>query len=256
MYHDVISGDPPQNSGFPSPDAGLYKLTVNQFDDHLITLAQNDLSPITVFDLPHGSELPWMVTFDDGGISAWTIVAERLEARGWRGHFFVTTDFIDTPSFLTQAQIRDLHNRGHVIGSHSCSHPLQMARLPSVDILREWKDSVQVLSSILGHTIDVASVPGGQYSREVGEAAAAAGIRILFTSEPTVRHERIGNCLVLGRYAIQRWTLPKTAADIALGHLGPRLQQSLIWNAKKIVKALGGAQYLRVRRAISSWVGR
>ena len=254
MYHDVISGDPPQDSGFPTPDAGLYKLTVDQFDDHLTCLAKNRPPPITAFDLARASGLQWMITFDDGGVSAWTTVAERLEARGWRGHFFVTTNFIDTPGFLTRAQIRDLYQRGHVIGSHSCSHPLQMARLGSSDILREWKDSVQVLSGILGQTIVVASVPGGQYSREVGEAAAAAGIQALFTSEPSVRHEKIGNCLILGRYAIQRWTTPQTAVSIAQGHLGPRLFQSLIWNAKKMAKALGGAQYLRVRRLISAWV--
>jgi peptidoglycan/xylan/chitin deacetylase (PgdA/CDA1 family) len=194
-----------------------------------------------------------MMTFDDGGVSAWTTVAERLEGRGWRGHFFIATDFINTPGVLSSEQIRDLHRRGHVVGSHSCSHPLQMRRLSSQDIFREWKDSAQILSSILGQMVQVASVPGGQYYEEVGHAASVAGIRVLFTSEPTDRHTHVGNCLILGRYAIRRRISPQTAAAIAQGCLGPRLYQSINWKVKKIAKALGGQQYLRIRQMLSHW---
>jgi len=49
----------------------------------------------------------------------------------------------------------------------------------------------------------------------VGEAAARAGVRALFTSEPTVRRRLIAGCLTLGRYAIQQWTAPQTTAAIA-----------------------------------------
>src|ERR1039458_5638385 len=31
-----------------------------------------------------------------------------LEDRGWRGHFFITTDRIGTPGFLTESELRDL----------------------------------------------------------------------------------------------------------------------------------------------------
>ena len=61
----------------------------------------------------------WLLTFDDGGASAITHTAPALEARNWRGHFFMTVGQLGTPEFLGPAALRDLHRRGHVIGSHT-----------------------------------------------------------------------------------------------------------------------------------------
>ena len=60
-----------------------------------------------------------------------------------------------------------------------------MAALTRAELDREWRQSIARLSAVLGDPVKVASVPGGYYSREVGESAAAAGIEALFTSEPT-----------------------------------------------------------------------
>jgi peptidoglycan/xylan/chitin deacetylase (PgdA/CDA1 family) len=117
-----------------------------------------------------------------------------LERRGWRGHFFITTDRIGMRGFLTEAQLRELHRRGHIIGSHSSSHPARMATLTRTDLDREWRQSIDRLSRVLGDAVKVASVPGGYYSREVGESAAAAGIEALFTSEPTAQVEMLNGC--------------------------------------------------------------
>ena len=82
---------------------------------------------------PMGSGLT-QFTFDDGGVSYYTVVADRLEAQGWRGHCFVSTDFIGQRGFLTAAQIRELDARGHVIGSHSASHPARFSTLTAASM--------------------------------------------------------------------------------------------------------------------------
>ena len=179
------------------------------------------------------------VTFDDGGISAFTTVADILEEAGWRGHFFVTASYIGRRSFLNVDQIRELHRRGHVIGSHSLRHPARISRLSWEKLIEEWSASVQILSDILGEQVRVASVPGGFYSKKVAQAAAQSGIEVLFTSEPTASSRVVDGCLVLGRYVIQRWTRPETAAAIAAGNLAPRLRQMIYWNAKKALKTFG-----------------
>ena len=33
-------------------------------------------------------------------LSSYTLIADRLEALGWRAHFFITTDYIGTPAFM------------------------------------------------------------------------------------------------------------------------------------------------------------
>ena len=35
MYHDVVPADRADSSGFPGRDAALYKVTPEQFDEHL-----------------------------------------------------------------------------------------------------------------------------------------------------------------------------------------------------------------------------
>ena len=109
------------------------------------------------------------ITVDDGGLSYYTHIADRLEAHGWRGLCFVTTDFIGTRGFLDAAQIRELDARGHVIGSHSTSHPARFSALRARRDAAEWTLSRHVLEDILGHAVDVASVPGGYYSRTVAQ---------------------------------------------------------------------------------------
>lgn len=256
MYHDIVAGGDWDASGFPGADAALYKLTRDDFAAHLEAIARaTGAKPSSVLELASALEpaarasKSFMLTFDDGGVSAHTHAARMLDERGWRGHFFVTTDFIGTHAFLNVEQIRDLRKRGHVIGSHSSSHPQRMARCTREEMLREWETSVGKLSDVLGEAVTVASVPGGYYSVDVARAAAEAGIKMLFTSEPTARCGTVDGCLVLGRYAVQRATRPRTAAAMAAGKLAPRLAQKLLWDAKKIAKALGGEYYLKARQS-------
>lgn len=253
MYHDVVQRSLADASGFPGADAALYKLEPEQFNEHLSAIAEAIKSaPASIFDILGGPglETPFMLTFDDGGASAWTHIADALERHGWRGHFFITTGYIGTKSFMSREQILDLHNKGHIIGSHSATHPARLSHCSREEILREWQESVDALCDILGERVRVASVPGGFYSRGVAEAAALAGIEALFTSEPTIRCQRVGSCLVLGRYAIQNRMGANVAAALSTGRITPRLKQSLLWQAKKASKALGGESYLRIRKAL------
>jgi peptidoglycan/xylan/chitin deacetylase (PgdA/CDA1 family) len=257
MYHDAIEGGVNESSGFHWPDAALYKLDVGVFDQHLRAIARVCERPVVISDILSAGPNPprgpgeWIITFDDGGVSAYTHIAGRLEDLGWRGHFFITTDYIGSKGFMDRAQIRELRRRGHAVGSHSCSHPLRMASCGLRQIEREWNVSVDLLSDLLGERVDLASIPGGQYSLRVAEAAAQAGVKALFTSEPTVRRRLIAGCLTLGRYAIQQWTTPQTAAAIASGKIIPRARQALLWYAKKVAKAAWGERYLKFRESLA-----
>ncbi|MBK8313130.1 MAG: polysaccharide deacetylase family protein [Acidobacteria bacterium] len=263
IYHDVVKREDHQQSGFPTADAAIYKLDPDLFKQHLAAIAGAVSSrPILVTELEsnnegnEGSEHPWMITFDDGGSSSHHPIADLLEAAGWRGHFFITTDYVGKPGFMTREQIRDLRRRGHIIGSHSCSHPLRFASRPWEEMKREWSESAKALSEILEERVLMASLPGGQYSRRVAQAAAAAGIKVLFTSEPVVRIDNVDGCLVIGRYSIQRWMPPAVAAGLASGLPTPRFKQWAWWEIKKATKAVGGETYLKLREILSIGLNR
>ena len=97
-----------------------------------------------------------------------------------------------------------------------------MAQLGWDRLLREWNVSCRILSELVGRPITIASVPGGAFARPVAEAAAAAGIKVLFTSEPTTRVKSVDGCLVLGRYAVRRHTPPEFSSAIVSGAIWPR----------------------------------
>jgi hypothetical protein len=125
-----------------------------------------------------------------------------------------------------------------------------MAALSRADLDREWRQSLARLSAVLGEPVKAASVPGGYFSREVAESAAAAGVEALFTSEPTAAIEMIGGCRVFGRYVIQRGMSPAWSAGFATGSPSYCWRQSALWKAKRIAKSLGGGKYLQLRQAI------
>src|SRR5688500_14511894 len=131
LFHDVYAKDP-RESGFASDAADRYKLPVAAFDAHLEAIASV-------------RNVPFLITVDDGGVSYYTMLADRLEARGWRGYCFVSTDQIGTRGFLDAAQIRQLDQRGHIIGSHSASHPTRFSACSPDHMREEWAMSRQAL---------------------------------------------------------------------------------------------------------------
>ena len=234
MYHDVVEDGDFASSGFPGEGAHVYKLRREDFERHLDAIGG----------------LKVELTFDDGGASFLHPIADLLEARGRRGCFFITTGRIGTPGFLSEEAVPELHRRGHVVGSHSASHPTRMAALSRAEMDREWRTSLERLSSLLGEPVTTASVPGGYYSREVGLSAAAAGITRLFTSEPTSRVSRIEGCLIHGRYVVKRGMAPSWSGGFAAGSAAWCWRQSALWKAKRVAKALGGSAYVKAREAI------
>ena len=148
----------------PGPLAARYKLEPNAFEAHLDALAATGLEIGTA---PAGEDAPPVaLTFDDGGASA-MLAAAALERRGWRGQFFVTSARIGTSGFLSAEQLRELVGRGHVVGSHSETHPTYMGRLTRAQLDSEWTRSRTTIGEIVGTPPRTASVPGGYLSHAV-----------------------------------------------------------------------------------------
>jgi len=252
LYHDIVPEGEYASSGFVSPDANIYKFSVAEFERHLFAIQSRHPAPAVSAAVALASPEALLLTFDDGGSSAIQWTADILERFGHVGHFFITTDYVGAAGFLSRADIAALARRGHIIGSHSCSHPVLMSKCASQQIEREWRESVDVLSNIVGTPVTIASVPGGSYSRAVGQAAARAGLRVLFTSEPVSSIGEVNGCALIGRYSIQRGTSSQTAAALAGGDWLAVFKQALYWNLKKVIKNMGGNAWIELRKKILS----
>jgi peptidoglycan/xylan/chitin deacetylase (PgdA/CDA1 family) len=204
-YHDVT--DDSTSSGFQRPMALAYKHTCPAFDAHLDAIAAGPVSPTLVTDVdftqPHGRHL--LLTFDDGGQSA-LYVSDILCRRGWRAHFMITTSLIGSRTFVDKSAILQLRKCGHIVGSHSHTHPDIFRELSPDEMRREWAISCDILSQLLGEPCVSASVPGGDISASALESASSSHIRYLFTSEPRLTPQALNGCHILGRVSVKGHT--------------------------------------------------
>lgn len=227
-YHDVT--DNGGDSGFQRPAAMPYKLTPAAFNEQLDAIgAVGTPSLITDVNLA----LPGrhhLLTFDDGGQSALAI-GDELARRGWRGHFFVITRSIGTRRFLSVADVRYLWSCGHIIGSHSHTHPDIFRDQPRARMDEEWRVSGDILAQLLGERCLTASVPGGDLSAMVLDSAADAELRFLFTSEPWLAPRRVRGCWMIGRVC------PTTAATLQQVAAWARFRG---WRGALLVRRLKG----------------
>jgi len=251
MYHDVVDANGVRG-GFEGDGPAVYAVTKVAFKAQMDAIAAAIAGPpVRADSLTTGaaSADPWLLTFDDGGSSA-VAAGSELARRSWPAHFFIVTDLVGTPGFVDWDGVRALAAQGHVIGSHSSSHPDHIASCSSAELEREWGQSVAALSEAIGVPVTTASVPGGYYSPEVGRAAAAAGITCLFTSEPVAQARSVEGYLLVGRYAVRCDTATGDVAAAAAGSTRPWLRQRAAWQLRGIAKKAAGPYYRRLRAAL------
>lgn len=253
IFHDVLRHDGIL-SGFEGGGAEWYKLPLPRFAELLDAIGAASRHPLEHLAEPAAirpGRDATLLTFDDGGASCFDPIADTLEQRGLRGRFFVVTSRLGQPGFLSAEQCRSLAERGHIIGSHSETHPAVFSGLPLHIQIREWRDSRAALEQIIGASITSASVPTGSFSRTVARSAAEAGYELLFTSEPVTRLAHgPGDLLIAGRYMLTRATELREAAALARGARTSMAKRWLAWNARKALKRTMRPLYDRLRASL------
>lgn len=240
MYHCVYEKNTSE-SGFQNETALKYKVQVASFE--------NQVSAISNYLVKKGLSMDTVVfTFDDGGISFLTLAAPILEKYGFRGIFFISTSYIGTKGFLSSDQVRELAKRGHIIGSHSHTHPQMMNRQSKEELDYEWEESQRVLGEILGksYPLDHASIPNGFSSPEVIQSMQEVGIKNIYTSAPTTKIIRDGDDEIIGRYAITDDRSTESVLSIVTSPTTRRkiaLRNSVLGAAKTLL----GPAYLKIR---------
>ena len=248
MFHDVIGRFLANDTGFQGSGPDRYKIRIELLEAVSAYIEQQGMP--TASDITEAiCRSSVVLTFDDGGASM-VEVAEVLERRGQRGWFFVTTDLIGTPGFLDGDAVRDLHVRGHVIGSHSASHPDPMRSLDGDQLRKEWLDSRDRLSDLCGAPIEAAAVPGGASSTSVERAAFAAGYQVLFDSRVSYSVRSRNGGSILGRFAIHSHSsvlhVHRIIGRRSTTYMGMAIRQRFLDGSKRVL----GPLYAPIRRGL------
>lgn len=234
MYHNVTSNLFPY-SGFSDIAACQYNIDIATFEKQIVVASQYNN---VVF------------TFDDGGSSFYTIIADILERYGKKGIFFISTAYIGKNGFLTPSQITDLNKRGHIIASHSHTHPEWMSKLSAEESLKEWKTSKQILESIIQEPVLLASVPNGDVSKMVIRNLVKAGYSDIYTSEPTIHNRKFTRSVTIhGRFAITN-TMNTQMVTAIITNPCVRTRLFIRYQLLSIIKFILGDKYEHIKQEI------
>ena len=239
LYHEVSNN--PNSTGFLRKSNIPYKHKEEDFVKNIEVIKDTQIIPSTIKDINIKSEKhKIMLTFDDGGKSA-MYIADVLEKNNWQAHFFITTSMIGKNTFLNKNNIRDLFERGHVIGSHSHSHPTPFNKLTIREMVEEWSTSINILEQILNTKISCGSIPGGDMDKRTILSAQQSNIKYLFTSEPTNKLWKKNDLTLIGRVC------PKVGTKISkvrrLANNRGFAKEMLIRRIKNFIRFLLGPLY-------------
>lgn len=83
--------------------------------------------------------------------------------------------------WMSEEHLKDLANRGHLVGLHSYSHPTQMSALNYRDQYSQYKKNLDHLREIVGR-VECMSHPCGDYNKETLLILEDLGVKIGFRS--------------------------------------------------------------------------
>jgi len=101
-----------------------YSISRSKFKNHVQIVYDSDRSVYTLSELvSRGFPQDGVVfTFDDGDETHFSRSIPILESMGFEGVFFLTTDWINEPEYISWDEVNRL-GRKHEIGTHTHTHP-------------------------------------------------------------------------------------------------------------------------------------
>lgn len=85
--------------------------------------------------------------------------------------------------WMTDAELRRLHDEGHAIGLHSYSHPFVLAKLGEAEQRREYGENRRHIAAVTGAPVAAMSHPLNSYGPETLEILSDLGIACGFRSD-------------------------------------------------------------------------
>jgi len=188
-----------------------YGINLEKFKEHVEFVSENYnvLTMTEAFERFQKSELSEdtvVFTFDDGLKTALD-AADILESHGARGTFYVISGLLgelhEGQRVLETSEVKELHDSGHEIGSHTVSHR-HLTHYRSKHVGNEVIESKSVLEDLIGEEITSFSYPYGDYNDEVVEEVGKADYKNAVTIDMSSINSS-DDCLELPRHVVYDW---------------------------------------------------
>jgi peptidoglycan/xylan/chitin deacetylase (PgdA/CDA1 family) len=174
MYHDVLPETRASGGG-----GERFATTLEAFETMLGAIDQSGHVGCSVDQAVKEGGSSIAISFDDGTRSQFDYAVPSLLDRGMSATFFVTTDWVGRPGYMTWDELRQISALGMSVQSHTRSHPF-LSELNETAVMSEFFDSKTALDRELKQETDQISLPGGnQPRRGLSHLLEEAGYRVV-----------------------------------------------------------------------------
>ena len=149
-----------------------YIVPIAEFKSQMKMLADNGyqtILPDQLYNyLVYGTKLPKkpiMLTFDDTKLDQYTNALPELKKYGFKGVFFIMTVSLGKPNYMSKAQVKELSDAGHVIGSHTYDHQ-NVKKYQGEDWVTQIEKPTKTLKEITGKDVKYFAYPFGLWNKE------------------------------------------------------------------------------------------
>jgi peptidoglycan/xylan/chitin deacetylase (PgdA/CDA1 family) len=106
---------------------------------------------------------PVILTFDDTDVDQYTVALPEMNKYGFKGVFFIMTVSLGRPNYMTKEQVKDLSDKGHVIGSHTWDHH-NVKKYAGNDWVTQIEKPSKQLETITGKPVKYFAYPFGLWN--------------------------------------------------------------------------------------------
>ena len=188
-YHDFVTDKAPTQM----------RIAVNHFRNQMQAIKDARLPVISLADflkwrrgekdIPDSSV---MITIDDGYNSVYHDAFPIFKEYGYPFTVFLYKQYVNGGGrALTTEMVKEMLAHGCELGSHSVSHPLNIARPGSKTpeeyenfLVRELRDSKQFLEDMFMRQVPTYAHPGGTYTQHILELGSSFGYEYMFSVNP------------------------------------------------------------------------
>jgi peptidoglycan/xylan/chitin deacetylase (PgdA/CDA1 family) len=180
---------------------------------HTITLATLQL------DLASGRRPPprtFVITIDDGHLDGFTNALPILRRFGFVATYFVVMRRIDSPLFLSAADLLTLADDGMEIADHTLDHK-DVARLHGTALAHQIDGAAQAIQRITGRAPTTFAYPSGEWSLEAVGAVQSADLGMAVTTREGVL-ETWANRFLVPRLRVSPSVTPEGLLRVLSGY--------------------------------------
>lgn len=192
MYHEVYRlKDKDRLSRLTNP---IYNIELNYFQKQMDFLFKNRFKTLTIHEYisekSYSKEKVICLTFDDGWLGNYLYAYPILKKYDFKATFFIATDLIGKPLYMTWEEIEELASSGMSIQSHTVTHQ-PLAHLGVERVLFELSESKKVIEERVGQKVEHLSLPHGIKDERIWALAQGMGYKSICTSE--IGYQRLNN---------------------------------------------------------------